>query len=305
MAKKKSLGRGFDAILFQSEDDKITSSTEDFFEKSAGKVVYIDLERVSPNAKQPRRDIDQDSIKELAQSIENYDLIQPITVHAIDAENFEIIAGERRWRAFKWLNRESIPCLIIDHSDDEKKRSILELALIENLQREDLNAIEIAISYQQLLETKYESITQLAKKLGKDRTNVSNHIRLLGLPPSIQTAIRDQKISMGHGRAILSLKDPSDQKILYENILDEALSVRQTEDWIKEIKAGVNTTKPQKLPKEKISQKYQEDLENMSGLFHTKVSMVSLKKGKGHIRIHFSSEEEFERIIDRIKQYES
>ena len=303
MAKKRGLGRGFDAILFQNEEDKLASSQQNFFEKSAGKVVFINIDDITPNANQPRKDIDSLRIEELAQSIVHYNLIQPITVHEIKQGEFEIVAGERRWRAFKWLKREQIPCLIIDNSDSEKKRSILELALIENLQREDLNAIETAISYQQLLETRYENnITQLAKKIGKDRTNISNHIRLLGLPPSIQTGVRDQKISMGHGRAILPIKDPKIQSELYEKILREGLSVRQTEKAVQEIKSGfVDKTSQKGKEKPQKNTAYKEISENIANLLSTKVSMVSLPKGKGRILIHFSSEKELKRIIGYIK----
>lgn len=292
MVKKKGLGRGLDAVFFQSEKDK-NPSAEINFDKVAGKIVTVPTDHISPNENQPRTSIKPETIQELAASIAHYGLIQPITVRPLSADRFEIIAGERRWRAFQALQKHAIPCFIVDRS--HQKVSVLELALIENIQREDLNAIEIGICYQKLLETSHETVAILAKKIGKDRGDISNHMRLLSLPPIIQHGIRDRLISMGHGRAILSLQEEPQQIALYEKIIKEKLSVRATEAWVKVLKS-TPVKKASRVPV-----KYKAPIERLSETLETKINIQAQRNGKGKILIHFSSDEDFERILKHIQ----
>ncbi len=275
--KKKGLGKGLEALL----GDAV---------KARASVHNIPIDKIKTNPYQPRTEFDEESIKELAQSIEAVGLIQPLVVRKLPDGTFQLIAGERRLRALKELGWATAPAYVRDVDDDI---NMLELALIENLQREDLNPMEIAITYQRLIEECQYTHEELAKRVGKDRSTVTNYIRLLQLEPEIQAALRDGQISMGHARALLGISDKETRLKLLQAITEKGLSVRQVEDLVKKAQQGKpNDTKTKRIPIfEEVSQKLSE-----KWAVPVKVQGRSPKKGK--IVIEFRSEDEFRKIID-------
>ena len=256
----------------------------------------LSLGDIYPNPYQPRTEFDEEALNELAASIRSIGIVQPITVRSVDGGKYEIIAGERRFRASKLAGLETIPAYIRKTEDE----SLLELALIENIQREDLNAIEVAISYQRLLDECRLTQDALSERVGKKRTTISNYLRLLKLPAQIQLAIRDKKISMGHARAIINIEDPDTQFMIFEQILKYDFSVRKVEEIVREIanpKPEVVEDEPVKPKKKNEIGDYIELQQHLSRRFETKVELKRNAAGKGKIVIAFKSDAELEKII--------
>ncbi len=285
--KKQALGRGLSALL------KDTSVSDTFNDAVVGSIIEISLENIQVNPYQPRTYFDEESLRELASSIKELGVIQPITVRKI-GDSFQLVSGERRFRASKLIGNKSIPAYIRTANDQE----MLEMALVENIQRKNLDPIEVALSYQRLIDEIQLTQEELSVRVGKKRSTVTNYLRLLKLDPILQTGMRDGFISMGHGRALINVKSSENQLAIYEKILREKLSVRQTEELVKSLKVeatGPNETK-------KYLPKYIKDslLEINSYLGHN-INITVNSKGKGKISIPFHSQEDFERIKNLLK----
>ena len=288
--KKRAMGRGLGAIL-SAESKAVQSATDAGAKDLVGNIVEIPIEDIYPNANQPRTHFDEKALQELAESIKVLGIIQPITVRK-DGAKFEIISGERRYRASKMAGLKEIPAYVRLVNDQE----LLEMALVENIQREDLDAIEVALTYQRLLEEIGLTQEALSQRVGKERSTITNSIRLLKLNPDVQQAIRNGDISAGHGRAILSLENPEDQQALFKQIVNNRLSVRQAEEAAKHFKS----------PKENSISKGPKTLPNnlrraektLTDALALKVEIKSSAKGdKGKIVLNFDNEEELEKIL--------
>jgi len=281
-------GRGLDALI--DTGDVETEGTSNLNE--------IPLAQIEPNPNQPRREFDEEALNELAVSIREVGLITPITLRQLPDGKYQIIAGERRWRASQLAGLTSIPAYIRTVEDE----NVMEMALVENIQREDLNAIEIALAYQHLADTTGMTQEKISERVGKSRTAITNYMRLLKLPAQIQMALKNREMDMGHARALLALDSPSEQIKLFKDVQKNGYSVRKVEELVQMLKNGNNiqeASKPAgtkaKLPAEYI------DLRNrLSDLFKTKVQMTCSPKGKGKISIPFANEEELERIMNAI-----
>jgi len=267
--KKQVLGRGLSAMLSSKEKDTIKSSVNE-----------INIDEISVNPFQPRSNFNNTSLQELSVSIKNIGIIQPITVRKIGNNDFQLISGERRLRACKEIGLKKIPAYVRQANDQDS----LEMALVENIHRQDLDAIEIAISYQRLIEEINLTQEELSDKIGKNRTTISNYLRLLKLDPIIQSGIRDGFISMGHGRALINVNSNKDQLNIYKKIISKNLSVRNTELLVRDLKG-----KPSKATS-KIKEKFK------SSLLQTEVFINKGKNGKGNFVVNFDNEIEFERI---------
>lgn len=292
--KYPALGRGLDALISTKEVQTEGSST----------INEIDIQKIVPNPNQPRRDFDQESLNELADSIAEIGIVQPITLRKMEDGTFQIIAGERRWRASKLAGKQSIPAYIRT-ADDE---NVMEMALIENIQREDLNAVEIALAYQHLLEQYELTQEKLSERIGKNRTTITNYLRLLRLPAQIQMALQKREIDMGHARALLTLENPTLQIKAYKEIIKNGLSVRKVEEFVKDLSVSSQESEKNKKALSKTSAKRMKEYnilkDSLSRFFQTKVQFSCSDKGKGKISIPFENEEELERIIelfDRLK----
>ena len=267
--KKQVLGRGLSAMLSSNETDTIKSSVNE-----------INIDEISVNPFQPRSNFNNTSLQELSISIKNIGIIQPITVRKIENNNYQLISGERRLRACKEIGLKNIPAYVREANDQDS----LEMALVENIHRQDLDAIEIAISYQRLIEEINLTQEELSDKIGKNRTTISNYLRLLKLDPIIQSGIRDGFISMGHGRALINVNSNKDQLNIYEKIISKNLSVRNTELLVRDLKGN-----PSKVTS-KIKEKFK------SSLLETEVFINRGKNGKGNFVVNFNNEIEFDRI---------
>ncbi|MBR5893241.1 MAG: ParB/RepB/Spo0J family partition protein [Bacteroidaceae bacterium] len=285
--KKFTLGRGLDALI----------STEAVRTSGSSSIGEIPLEQIEVNPNQPRQDFDEDTLRELADSINELGVIQPVTLRRIDEERYQIIAGERRFRASQLAGKSTVPAYILEASDE----NTMEMALIENIQREDLNAMEIALAYQRLIEQYNLSQEQLSKRVGKGRATIANFLRLLRLPAMVQVALKEKKIDMGHARALLSLDDPAAQIALFKEILEKGYSVRQVEEIVRESKQQVLTgeepvaAKKDDAPRQ--SEVFHQLKKQLTHFFQTPVQLTCNNKGAGKISIKFKSEEELERII--------
>ena len=283
MGKKKALGRGLNALI--SMDDNET--------KGSSFISEVDIDKIKPNPNQPRRDFDDETMDELAASIKKIGIIQPVTLHELDDGMYQIIAGERRYRASLMLGLKSIPAYIKTVDDD----NVMEMALVENIQREDLNAIEIALTYQKLIDSQSLTQEQLSERVGKKRATIANYLRLLKLPAELQIGIKDKKIDMGHARALVVIPDPELQLNIYNRIIKEGLSVRRVEAIVKkEIAKLSNKSKPKKRV-QKTSDEFDVLKDHLSRFFDTPVEFKYSKSGKGRITIPFNSNEDLERII--------
>lgn len=299
MAKRPALGRGLDALI--TMDDVRTEGSSSINE--------VPLSQIQPNPDQPRHVFDEEALRELAISIKQLGVIQPITLRKIDDENYQIIAGERRYRASMIAQLKSIPAYI-KTADDE---NVMEMALIENIQREDLNSIEVALAYQNLIETYNLTQEQLSERIGKKRTTIANYLRLLKLPAEIQVAIRDKRIDMAHARTLVTIENPEVQLEVYKLILSEDLSVRKVEEYVRAINKGdtleeiiqekevVNLAKKGNINKA-TPEEFDILKKHLSKFFEAKVQLSCNDKGKGKITIAFSSDEELERIITKFDQ---
>ena len=284
--KKQALGRGLSALL---QDSPNRSSAHDKnADKLVGSIIEIELSKIEVNPYQPRTYFDEEALKELASSIKELGVIQPITVRKLPDNSFQLVSGERRFRASKLVGNTSIPAYIRIANDQE----MLEMALVENIQRKNLDPIEVALSYQRLIEEIALTQEELSTRVGKKRSTVTNYLRLLKLDPILQTGIRDGFISMGHGRAMINIENTEDQLHIYEKILREKLSVRQTEDLVKALK-GETKTKPKK---KSIPTFVKNNTKKFNAFFGHPVDIKVNANGKGKITIPFHSEEDFNRI---------
>ena len=292
--KKKGLGKGLDSLIPDNKSmksvtsEKTVESKEDAAAKSGVQVMKIN--EVEPNRDQPRKNFDEDALLELSDSIKQFGVLQPLLVRK-RKDYYEIIAGERRWRAAKLAGVKEVPVIEKEYTDQE----ILEIGLIENIQRENLNPIEEAIAYKRLLEEFNLKQDEVAERVSKSRTAVTNSMRLLKLSDKVQQMIIDDMISTGHARALLAIDDPERQYTLANKIFDEKLSVRETEKLVKEIK---NPKKPKEKKPVANSFIYQDLEEKMKSVFGTKVSIASKGKGKGKIEIEYYSDDELEHLFD-------
>lgn len=289
--RKQALGRGLSALLNDPEND-IRSATDKNADKVVGNIIELDLERIEVNPFQPRSNFNDESLKELATSIRELGVIQPITVRKLGFNEYQLVSGERRFRASKLLGLETIPAYIRIANDQES----LEMALVENIQRQDLDPIEIALSYQRLIDEINLTQEKLSDRVGKKRSTIANYLRLLKLDPIIQTGMRDGFLSMGHGRALVNIEDRRDQISIYERIIGDNLSVRDTESVVK----AYHT---QDLPKEaKVTVQndpavfVRKGIQELTDVLSVKVDIKASNKEKGKITIPFDSKDEFERI---------
>ncbi|MBX5439284.1 MAG: ParB/RepB/Spo0J family partition protein [Thermoflavifilum sp.] len=297
--KKEALGKGIRSLLQHIDADlKSTAAAIPGEEKvvAATAIERIPLDQIEVNPMQPRRDFDEKALEELAQSIRIHDVIQPITVSRIHHKKYRLIAGERRLRAAKMAGLKDIPAYIRQADD----RQLLELALTENLQRADLNAIETALSYRRLMEECELTQEQVAERIGKDRTTVTNYLRLLKLPPDIQVAVRNGEISMGHARALINIEHADQQLFVFGEIIRKKLSVRQTEDLVRKISSGQRMRKQSTTAS--LPPAYQRIQDQLTDLFSTRVKLLRQSGGRGHIAIDFYSDEELNRILDLLQR---
>lgn len=290
-AKRNALGKGLSALLDNTPDDSLSKSEFTGSTAMTGAVASILMEKIEINPFQPRDHFDEESLNELAASIKQQGIIQPITVRKLDYNSFQIISGERRYRASKLAGLDYIPAYIRIAND----QAMLEMSLVENIQRENLNAIEIAISYKRLIDECKISLEELAVKVGKDRTTVTNYLRLLKLPPIIQAAIRDNKISMGHARAIISVDDVSMQLKIFNDIMSNNLSVRRVEELVR---TSSRATKSK--PVLTASPEYKRIQERLCGLYETKVEVKPAANGSGKIVINYFSIDDLNRLLDML-----
>lgn len=285
-AKTNALGRGLDALI----------STETVSTQGSSTINEVPIEQIEANPNQPRREFDQIALEELANSIKQLGLVQPITLRQLDESKFQIIAGERRWRASQLAGLTAIPAYIRTIKDE----NVMELALVENIQREDLNAIEIALAYEHLQEKSGMTQERVAERVGKSRAAVANYLRLLKLPAQVQMALQKKEIDMGHARALLSLNSPSQQIKLFHEIQKNAFSVRKVEELCQQLNNGedIQTAKKKIAAKSKLPEEINILKKRLSNFFNTKVQMTYGAKGKGKISIPFASEEELLHIME-------
>ena len=291
--KRSALGRGLDALI--TMDDLKTGGSSSISE--------IELSKIQPNPEQPRSIFEEESLEELATSIRSLGVIQPITLKEIGLDQYIIISGERRYRASLKAGLDRIPAYIKTAADE----NVVEMALIENIQREDLNSIEIALAYQKLIDNYGLTQEGLSERVGKKRATIANYLRLLKLPAEIQVGLKDKKIDMGHARALIPVEDPEVQLALYEQILKEGLSVRNVEEMVRSIAEGSMpelAEKPKSDRKPMLPEEFKLLKDHLSRFFATKVQLTCNEKGKGKITIPFATEEELEKLIgllDKLK----
>ena len=294
MAKQKfTLGRGLDALI----------STEAVRTSGSSSIGEIEIDKIFANPNQPRRDFNEEALKELADSITELGVIQPITLRKLEDDTYQIIAGERRFRASQLAGKTTIPAYILK-ADDE---NTMEMALIENIQREDLNPLEIALAYQQLIEQHNLSQEQLSKRVGKGRATIANFLRLLRLPATIQVALKEKKIDMGHAKALLSLDSHADQLNLFQEIEKNGYSVREVEELVRGMKESSNEKQAAsaKSADKKQDAAFHQLKKHLTQFFQTPVQLTCSAKGSGKISIKFKNEQELERIIsifDKLNQ---
>ncbi|MDO4932264.1 MAG: ParB/RepB/Spo0J family partition protein [Prevotellaceae bacterium] len=283
--KYNALGRGLDALI----------STEEIRPQGSSTINEIAIELIEANPNQPRREFDEQALQELASSIREIGIVQPITLRHVEDNHFQIIAGERRWRASQIAGLKAIPAYIRTISDE----SVMEMALVENIQREDLNAIEIALAYQHLLDNDGMTQEKVSERVGKSRAAIANYLRLLRLPALIQLALQKKEIDMGHARALLALESPSMQIRLFKEIMKHGYSVRKVEEMVNILNNGedVKTATKTLHGKSSLPEEYEVLRNRISEKLNTKVQMICSAKGKGKITIPFASDEELERIL--------
>ncbi len=292
--KRSALGRGLDALI-QMDEVKTSGSSS---------INQIELSKIKPNPGQPRQQFDEEALQELSDSIREIGIIQPITLREMSDGEYQIIAGERRYRASIMAGLVTIPAYIRSANDE----NVLEMALIENIQRENLNAVEIALTYQNLIELYNLTQERLSERVGKKRTTIANYLRLLKLPADIQMGLKNRIIDMGHARALITVDNPSEQLRIYHQIVEQGLSVRKVEDIVRALASGESLDqldKKEKSSKSKAEDDYMLLRMHLTSFFETNVHLTKNEKGRGKISISFSTEEELERIIgmfDTIKK---
>ncbi len=293
--KKQALGRGLSALLNDPSND-IKSVKDKNADKVIGSIVELDVTTIEVNPFQPRTQFNEETLRELASSIKELGVIQPITVRKIGFNKYQLVSGERRFRASKLIGLKTIPAYIRIANDQES----LEMALVENIQRQDLDPIEVALSYQRLIDEINLTQEQMSERVGKKRSTIANYLRLLKLDPIIQTGIRDGFISMGHGRAIISIEDQNNQLDIYEKIITKKLSVRDTEALVRSFQTHKTTSTDSK--KEELPKYIKKGIKEFSEYFGHKINVKVSKNGKGNITIPFHSEEDFNRIKKLVKR---
>ena len=291
--KTNALGRGLDALI----------STENISTSGSSTISEISLDEIEPNPNQPRREFNPEALKDLAQSISQIGIIQPITLRQVAANRFQIIAGERRWRASQIAGLKAIPAYIRTIDDE----NIMEMSLVENIQREDLNPIEIALAYEHLLEESDMTQEKVSERVGKSRAAIANYLRLLKLPAQVQMALQKKDIDMGHARALLALDSPSLQIKLFKEIQKNGYSVRKVESLVQQLKQGedIETGKKKIASKTQMPEEFNILKQRLSKFFNTKIQMTCSPKGKGKISISFSNEADLEHIMnvfDKLKE---
>jgi len=294
--KKEALGKGISALLDNIKDDWSSKDTKGILNESIKTQSNIDipLSEIEINPFQPRADFDEQALKELSESVKVHGVIQPITVRQLSNNKFQLIAGERRLRASKMAGYKTIPAYVRKADDQE----MLEIALIENIQREELNAVEIAINYKRLMEECNLNQEQLGNRLGKNRTTVTNYLRLLKLPPDVLSAIKTKKLTMGHARAIINIEDPVAQLDIFKEAIKKELSVRQVEELAKQYKDKKPTQGAVKTDKAAMPLAYRKIQDELSTLLATKVQLKLNKNESGDITITFYSDDDLNRILD-------
>ncbi|MEG9329122.1 ParB/RepB/Spo0J family partition protein [Salinimicrobium catena] len=286
--KKQALGRGLSALLKDPQND-IKSAEDKNADKLVGHIVELELDSIEVNPFQPRTSFNEESLRELASSIRELGVIQPITVRKLDYNQYQLVSGERRFRASRLVGLETIPAYIRIANDQES----LEMALVENIQRQDLDPIEISLSYQRLIDEINLTQEQLSERVGKNRSTIANYLRLLKLDPIVQTGMRDGFLSMGHGRALINIEDPQLQLEIYEKIIANSLSVRETEKLVRNLQEG----KPEsKTAAPALPKNIKKSIKEFSERLGAKVDVKVAKKGNGRLIIPFSSEEDLERL---------
>jgi ParB family chromosome partitioning protein len=297
---KETLGKGIRSLLQSIDSDlKTTSgSLKTDVVEAATNILRIPLEQILPNPKNPRRDFNETALQELAASFKQFDIVQPLTVSKLADGKYQLIAGERRLRAAKIAGLKDVPAYI-RHTND---RELLELALLENLQREDLNAIEIGLSYKRMMDELNYTQEQVAERMGKERSTVTNYIRLLKLPPDIQVAVRNGELSMGHARALINIDTIDKQLYLFHEIKNKQLSVRQTEELVRKLYRN-HTTAVKSSPKTNLNEAYKSIEDNLASYFSTKVTLKHKADGKGNIVIEYYSKEELEKILELMQMH--
>jgi len=291
--KKQALGRGLSALLDDPQNE-INSLNEITADKVTGNIIDLDLKQIEINPFQPRTNFNEESVLELAESIKTLGIIQPITVRKLDNNKYQLVSGERRLRAARSIKLKTIPTYVRIANDQE----ILEMALVENIQRRDLDPIEIALSYNRLVEEINLTQNQLSQRVGKKRSTVANYMRLLKLDPIIQSGIRDGFLSMGHGRALINIELQEEQLKIYEKIISKGLSVRNTEELVKKLNLGLESKKKYA----KISKVHTDAENELKKYLNSSVFVKVNKKGKGSIIIPFGSNKSLNDLIKRIKR---
>ena len=290
--KKQALGRGLSALL-KDPDNDIQSVSDKNADKVIGNVVELDINAIEVNPFQPRSNFNDETLEELASSIRELGIIQPITVRKLDFNKYQLVSGERRFRASKLVGLATIPAYIRIANDQES----LEMALVENIQRQDLDPIEIALSYQRLTDEIEITQEKLSERVGKKRSTITNYMRLLKLDPIIQTGMRDGFVSMGHGRALVNIDKKKDQISIYETIVAQGLSVRETEQLVKSFKQGkASSTNTKETVKKELPGYISKNIDSITKNLSVKVDITSSPSGKGKIVIPFHSKEEFQRL---------
>jgi len=294
--KKDALGKGIRSLL-QNIDADLKSTAGNLKSEVVERTTSINrvaLDQIEINPKQPRKDFDEAALSELATSLKLHDIIQPLTVSKLPNGKYRLIAGERRFRAAKIAGLKDVPVYVRQANDTE----LLELALLENLQREDLNAIEIALSYKRLMDELDYTQEHVAERMGKERSTVTNYIRLLKLPPDIQVSVRTGVLSMGHARALVNVDVVDKQLFIFSEIKNKGLSVRQTEDLVRRIYTGEMAVK--KSVKAQLPPAFKKIEDNLASQFNTKVKMVHNKKGQGSVTFEYYSLEELNGLLDKL-----
>ncbi|MEP6466572.1 MAG: ParB/RepB/Spo0J family partition protein [Parafilimonas sp.] len=295
---KEILGKGIRSLL-QSIDTDLKTTTGNLktdVVEAATNILRIPVNQILPNPKNPRKDFDEAALHELASSLKQFDIVQPLTVSKISEGKYQLVAGERRLRAAKIAGLKDVPAYVRQSND----RELLELALLENLQREDLNAIEIGLSYKRMMDELNYTQEQVAERMGKERSTVTNYIRLLKLPPDIQVAVRNGELSMGHARAIINIDTIDKQLYLFREIKSKQLSVRQTEELVRKlyrnpapaVKSSTNAN---------LNAAYKRIEDNLASYFSTKVLLTHNANGKGNINIEYYSQDELNKILDLMR----
>ena len=282
-AKKNALGRGLGALI---------ENADDLHSRPSASINEIDVEKIETNPWQPRTRFDEERLQELSSSIKEIGIIQPLTLRKISDDKYQIIAGERRFRAAKLAGLTTVPAYVRIANDD----TMLEMALVENIQREDLDPIEVAISYQRLIDECQLTQESMSDRVGKKRSTISNYLRLLKLPADIQLGLREKQISMGHARALINIDDASTQLMIYEQIIKYEFSVRKVEELVRELNQE-QTVEGNKKEKQPVSEEYKKLKDQISNFFKTNIQFSRNNNGKGKIVIPFRSDEELEKII--------